>query len=245
MISEPELVDEHGRPLNAGGGAGGGTGDGADLVDSEGPGPRGRTGRMPWLWALGGALGASVLWAGGLYAYETRGPDLGGYRTVQNLCDEADLKALGTALGERSTSSPGPDSHHEAVDRVLCSVNLGTPPAEYEVTLMYRLHKKIDPGVEFGVGGDDFWNQEEGEALDGLGEKAQYEASSNSATVVVLDGQAELVMMVWSNRGYGDLEDGEVPDFSGMDEEDPALSGIKEFMVEDMKALMAELKGGR
>ncbi|MCH0541045.1 hypothetical protein I3F58_16005 [Streptomyces sp. MUM 203J] len=245
MISDPELVDERGRPLDAGSGEGGDGGGGVDLVGShgDGPGSRGASGRTPWLWALGGALGASVLWAGGLYAYETRGPDLGGYRSVENLCDEAELKGLGTVLGERSTSSPGPDSHHEAVDRMLCDVRFGTPPAEYEVTLMYRLHKKIDPGVEFEAGGDGLWSADEGEALDGLGEMAQYDASPNSANVVVLDGQAELAMMIWSNRGYEGLEDGELPDFAEMDEADPALSGIKEFMVEDMKALMAGLKG--
>ncbi|WP_236240162.1 hypothetical protein [Streptomyces sp. CC228A] len=231
MISEPELVDEDGRP----------PGQGGDLVDSDAPPaarPGAPRGRRPWLWALGGAVAASALWAGGLYAYQSRGVDLGGYRTVDDLCEAAGLKALETALGPRSDDTPGPDRHHEAVDQVMCEVQLGGDPGLYSVQVEYRLHKAADPGVEFDAYGIGSWwgSGMDGEPVAGLGERALFASPPGGAVLRVLDGQATL--RIWISPTFWN-DAGEAPD----DVDTTAMEGIKEFMVEDAKALMARLRG--
>lgn len=229
MISEPELVGDDGRPPA-----------GADVLDSaeahQEPGPAGLRARRFWLWALGGAVAASVVWAGGLYAYQTRDPDLGGYRSVDNLCEVADLKALTTALGERGGNSVGPNSRHEVLDQLGCQVQIGADPRSYDVWIGYDLHKKADPGIEFEVLAADWWGDGEGEPLTGVGEKAIYGQSPGSALLRVLDGQAVLTMNI--SATYDQNPDEPRPD----DVDVSALSGIKEFMVEDMEVLMDRLK---
>ncbi|OII63872.1 hypothetical protein BJP40_22650 [Streptomyces sp. CC53] len=235
MISEPELVDANGRPLGQGR-------DGGDLLDSDAPpsaGPGGPRGRRPWLWALGGVVVASALWAGGLHAYQGRGVGLGGYRAVEDLCEVAELKALETALGQRSDDSPGPDRRHEAVDRLACDVQFGDGRTTYSVQVGYELHKKADPGVEFDAYGIGFWwgNVYDAEPVPGVGERALYAAAMESAALRVLDGQATLEL--WVSPVY-EYDEGETP----VEPDATALEGIKDFMAEDAKALMAGLRGG-
>ncbi|WP_175407719.1 hypothetical protein [Streptomyces sp. TRM64462] len=234
MISEPELV---GGPED---GAGDGHGDVLDStrVRDSRPRPYRR-----WLWALGGALTASALWAAGLVAYQGRGPDLGGYRASDDLCAEAELPALVTALGERGTGGGlDEEARHEALDESRCSMTLGPPRAQYDVGLSYELHKKTDPGPEFSA--------REGSVpgyrpptvrVPGLGDEAFFtDADTGYAVLSVVDGQAVLALTV-SAAYTGDPEDPDQPQEPGQ-EVVAALSGVKEFMVEDMKALMARLK---
>ncbi|GAA4902823.1 hypothetical protein ACFPM3_28610 [Streptomyces coeruleoprunus] len=237
MISEPELVGGEGgpgpRPAAEGGPA--------DVVDGEAPGDRAPGRLRLWSWALGGALAASALWGAGLAAYQGRGPDLGGYRSADDLCGEAKLTALVTALGRRAPGPPPYAIRHEAVEQVRCTVVLGTAPTTYEVSLRYDLHKTIDPGPEFEaleipVPGEG----PSAERLPGLGEKAVLSGGDGGyASLTVLDGQAVLAMDVHVVVEQ-DEETGEAR------ETDPAaaaaVSGIKDFLVEDMRALMAQLR---
>ncbi|MFG3504376.1 hypothetical protein ACGF5F_02575 [Streptomyces sp. NPDC047821] len=233
MISEPELV--------------GGDGDGPipgtphDPPPVEpGPGAERPARRRPWWWALGGAVVASALWAGGLYAYQAMGPDLGGYRTSEDLCDAAKLKALGTAYGERGESEHDPDQQdrHEALDQSRCSVTFGTAEPTFAVDVVYRLHKKTDPGPEFEpVTTADTWEDWEHRPLTGVGERAFFaQDDAGYAVLTVLDGQAVLSLTVSMQMEYGPEENLESPP------DDSAMDGVKDHMVEDMKALMAELK---
>ncbi|MET7618329.1 hypothetical protein [Streptomyces sp. NPDC005408] len=262
MISEPELVGEE-QPLGDaeiprqhGGGADAADTDAADSAMPEtiagtATGVPAWRSRPAWVWALGGALVASALWAGGVYAYKSRDPDLGGYRVSRNLCLETELKALSTAIGKVESRTPM-GREHTSLDVAYCWAGLtpsdqpapkpdenGPEAATAEVYFTYELHKKTDPGPEFdaGVGMQGIYGDEgvRLERVEGLGERAYFvldDTSDDVPTLHVLDGQAVLTLDV---QPVGpDDTDGETP------HED--LSGIRPFMIEDMRDLMAKLR---
>ncbi|MEU2183176.1 hypothetical protein [Streptomyces thermolilacinus] len=270
MISEPELLDDAGEPLRPGtphpdphgpgrdgipyGSGGGrfegggpyGTGGGAPYGSPlrEGGAPAGGTRweryRRPWVWTLVGALGASVLWAGGLAAYRTGGPDLDGYRTAPSLCAEAPLSALVTALGKRGATTDAQAYTHPALDRSYCSVHLGEHPTAYEVSLRYELHRKTDPGPEFeALHREPYASGEPApEPVPGLGEKAYFSVSGGTyADLLVLDGPVVLALSVSTIAEYID-DTGPPP---GESTHAP-LDGVKEFLVEDARELLERLR---
>ncbi|MFF8607299.1 hypothetical protein ACF06X_15310 [Streptomyces sp. NPDC015346] len=227
MISEPELVG--GTVFPAG-----------ETVRIEPPPPRPPRPRRPWRWALGGALVASAVWAGGLQAYERSqdgGPDLGGYRTVDSLCDKAELKGLTTALGEKSTDADTATEKHPALDKARCTATLGPPEMTYSAMIMYDLHKVTDPGPEFEPGLGDM--MEGAEPVEGLGERAYVhrDADDSNAWITVLDGQAELTLWISPEMDW-DAEENEAVEA----DKKADLTGIDTVLVQDMKALMAALK---
>ncbi|WP_137993613.1 hypothetical protein [Streptomyces vilmorinianum] len=225
MISEPELV----------GGADFPTGE---VLAPEPKTPRPPRPRRPWLWALGGAVVASAVWGGGLFAYDrTRdeGPDLGGYGSVVDLCEKAELKALADALGERSVDGLSEPMKHPALERAGCSLAFGPPESGYSVQIDYTLHKVTDPEPEFGSRFGD--GIESTERIDGLGEKANFLRQDNEyAWIAVLDGQAEIEIMI--NAQYQYDENGEPVQSTRKTD----LSGIDVPLSQDVKALMAALK---
>ncbi|MET9665655.1 hypothetical protein ABZY19_09805 [Streptomyces sp. NPDC006475] len=249
MISEPELVgDEEGFgepeiPGQRKDDAGDREATAETVSAADAPWFR-RPPPQAWLWALGGAVTASAVWAAGLYVHESRGPDMGAYRESGNLCLDTEVKALSTALGE--VDSPRPSGReHAARDMATCWIHLVDSTAkeadQYTPTTVfvtYALHKKTDPGPEFdaGVGTDMFFGDTEiaMERVEGLGERAYFVLSGGSGTpgLHVLDGQAVLTMTVSPGA------------LSGSDTDvDPAdASEIRPFMAEDMRALMAELQ---
>lgn len=245
MISEPELVGgdgdapippSHGSPpVPAPPAPAGGRPEVAEpLPDGERRAPR------PWVWALGGALVASALWAGGLYAYRATGPDLGGYRATENLCGEAKLTAMSLAYGKRNGGpARGPHSRHEALDRAECSVTFGTGEPFYGADFTYELHRKTDPGPEFEPREiSDVYSDYDWQPVAGLGERAFYAQDEEGfAALKVLDGQAVLTLFVTAQMDYDPESDEPPPEPDGS-----ALSGVKDVMVEDMKSLMAALK---
>ncbi|MFF7179466.1 hypothetical protein [Streptomyces sp. NPDC008121] len=231
MISEPELMGGPAapapEPLRLG----------PDPVPPSPPRPR-----RPWPWALGGALTASAVWAGGLVVWDgvqNAGPDLGGYRTVESLCQKAELKALSTELGKRAEDPAAnePTARHPALDRARCSVTLGSPDSGYTVDVRYDLHKKTDPGPEFVPDLGDMTKQ--AEPVEGLGEAAYVstDADSSGPWIAVLDGQAQLDIWV-SRQQTWDVEKGEAVEGAGKSD----LSGVETLLVQDMRALMAALK---
>ncbi|MFF8288081.1 hypothetical protein ACF068_02465 [Streptomyces sp. NPDC016309] len=241
MISEPELV--------------GGDGD-VPIPPSYGPVPpaepdaagdpgrrpgHGRRARRSWLWALGGAVAASALWAGGLYAYQAKGPDLRGYHTPRQLCDEARLTALSGEYGERGETTQGMREVHEALDQVQCSVSLGTDESTVGVDLTYALHKKMDPGPEFeALETARAWDDWDWKPLPGLGERAFFaQDDAGFAGLKVLDGQAVLTLFVSAQTDYDPVAE------EGAPAPVPApatTAGLRNLMVEDMKALMTALR---
>jgi hypothetical protein len=227
MISEPELVGEADFPAG-------------QLLAQEPKAPRPPRPRRPWLWALGGAVVASAVWAGGLYAYERsqdRGVDLGGYGSFDNLCRKAKLESLTRALGERSLDAPGGLERNDALDRSYCYLNLGPEDSGYAVEVVYQLHKVIDPEPEFGVRAREFANDDLTN-VPGIGEQALLDRDEDNggASLQVLDGQAEISISLTLNEGYD--EDGNP--LQGPKRRD--LSTIDAQLTDDMNALIAALK---
>ncbi|MGW2016394.1 hypothetical protein [Streptomyces sp. NPDC001927] len=231
MISEPELVGGEDFPAGQ-----------VPVPETVEPPARPTGPGRPWLWALGGAVVASAVWAGGLYAYERSQegdlPDLAGYRTVADLCATARLKGLAGALGPKSADVGASSENHEALDTAHCSLTMGNPATGHGVSISYRLHKVTDPGPEFlaryeGSSWGDF------QRVDGVGESAFYllHPGDEGAEMAVLDGQVELEISVSTNTVW-DEEAGE----SVSTTERVDLEGIDTVLAQDLIALMAALK---
>ncbi|MEU5218867.1 hypothetical protein AB0G79_22085 [Streptomyces sp. NPDC020807] len=245
MISEPELGE--GDPFYS-----------TEVLDRTPPPgePRPPRARRPWLWALGGALAASVVWGGGLYAYEQRQGeaevDLGGYKAVGNLCEKAELRQLVGILGERSSDSgdsasrspqgepvegdPEGRTGESSMDVANCSVTFGPPETGYSGTLSYVRHLVTDPGPEFD---DNTRRYFAVQPFEGVGEKAYADVSADNggATMVVLDGQVEISLNIYAMSTWDEDKGESVQKTKPID-----LSGIDVPMAQDMLALMKALK---
>ncbi|MFF5918331.1 hypothetical protein ACFY8C_08295 [Streptomyces flavochromogenes] len=222
MISEPEFV---------------GTVEFDDPeVLTETPPPRPPRSRRPWLWALGGAVLASAVWGGGLYAYGQKkdpGPDLGGYKPVEEFCKVAELKGLAGALGKRIDAGFGPSLDEPAISESSCQITFGSAEAGPSVSVTYTLHKVTDPGPEFAAR-----TQQHGvlQKVEGVGEQAFFDdESGQGGRLRVLDGQAEFDFQVYAQGGYE--VDGKLIEPPPVD-----LSGIDVPMTQDALALMQALK---
>ncbi|MGW4160711.1 hypothetical protein [Streptomyces sp. NPDC004788] len=233
MISEPELVGGPAFPDA-----------GPPPYFAQEPGrPRTPRARRPWLWALGGAVVASAVWAGGLYAYghaRDAGPDLGGYRTDRDPCKAAKLEGLTSAIGPRDTGDRAVHQEPYKVEQPAyfswsCSVYLKSGNIPYEVSIDYRLHRVTDPRPEFealradpgGLGGGDW--------IAGLGDMAYAGGPLGDTSLEVLDGQAELSFNVRAEE----LDEHGIPR-DNVPKLDPAA--MRTYLVEDMRQLMAALK---
>uniref|UniRef100_A0AAU2JSN9 DUF3558 domain-containing protein n=1 Tax=Streptomyces sp. NBC_00049 TaxID=2903617 RepID=A0AAU2JSN9_9ACTN len=227
MITEPELDGEW---------ADAGPPEVAEAAASRERVPgRGR----PWLWALGGAVLASALWAGTL-AVQDRFPGVGAapplaYRHSEDLCKEAPLAALSKATvpyRETTTKSVG----GPVVDWAHCffSVDRSGEDRVYMAQVMVELHKKADPQAEFGAG-PVLTSALPEQAVDvqelpGLGERALLGGGlgGTGLRLQVLDGGAVFTLAVewWSEDG----------------DPEPDTDAIKGAMAEDMRTLMAALR---
>ncbi|MFD4318842.1 hypothetical protein [Streptomyces sp. NPDC058548] len=222
MISEPELDGDTSYVTTE--------------VLTEEQAPRPPRPRRPWLWALGGAVVASAVWGGALYAVqrgEEPGPDLGGYKQAK-LCEVAKLKALAGVLGERSEDGVGPEMDEPAVFETSCSMSFGAPESGYSVSLSYTLHKVSDPGPEFAPRSKYY---DLTTPIGGLGEQAFFDdRGGEGGELRILDGQVEIALSIY--RQYStDAEGNEIGNTKPID-----LSGIDVPMTQDMLALMAALK---
>ncbi|MCX4627847.1 hypothetical protein [Streptomyces sp. NBC_01443] len=226
MISEPELEGEWdpGRPPTA-------------AEEPESPRERVRGPRRAWLWALGGAVLASAVWAGVLTAQDRFGdaaPRIA-YRHVEDLC-KVKLTAVSGST-EQLTGHYGRHEEHPALDWAYCAH--GAPYVDgrlsYEVEVLVRLHKKTDPRTEFGAGptglggiGAMASSGGEVEQVPGLGERALLTHRVGGSRLEVLDGGAVFSLTV---QWYGE------PDAA-----DPDEAAVQAAMVEDMRALMTSLR---
>ncbi|WP_432066923.1 hypothetical protein [Streptomyces sp. C10-9-1] len=257
MISEPELVGDEpferpgDRPGAVGPGIPRGPGPGETLAGGQPPQSGGRP-RRAWWWAFGGALAASVLWTAGLAAHRTLALDPGGYRATEDLCELTEAGGIRSALGTFGGRGAPLSSLHPARDEASCfrTVRLrgaarsgngqGEELATPTVYVSYILHKAVDPEPEFEAvirAREVMWDgstevgSPRARAVDGVGERAFVTAGPSQITLDVLDGQAEFHLTV---AGDIDRSSGEpVVD----------LFQLEGPMIEDMRALMARLKG--
>ncbi|SDK38563.1 hypothetical protein [Streptomyces indicus] len=237
MISEPELVGDEGEiPPQA------------DLVATPERARRPLGSRPPWLWALGGALLASAVWAGSLALIRAdSGVDLKGYKVPEDLCTTAELSSLSGRYGERVPEHRAVRKD-PALDRAWCSVLLG-PPApngegsgftRYAVELSVEVHKESDPEPEFKALSTQsgWWDDSEVryEEVDGLGDRAYYLPDHfGYPQLRVLDGPVVLDMTVSHRWEQTEDEDpGNPPE--------PEFTEVRELMTADLKRLMRDLK---
>ncbi|MFD7031759.1 hypothetical protein ACFWAR_27410 [Streptomyces sp. NPDC059917] len=241
MISEPEA--DAGWTTEVTGSAEGPPGSPAQDL-AEGPGGAGRRavrgGR--WAWALGGAVVASALWAGSLYALGDR-PDAPpmAYALPEKLCDALKAKALTAAVGDLRSGNPtSQTADHPAMGWAMCM--MGSPSdtdrdVTYNVWASVQLHKKTDPEPEFGV--ESPWmsltNAGDRIPVPDLGERAVLARTNDGQgpELRVLDGGAVFSLSVVSvsvkarDPGAGDTVD---------------YAPIEAAMISDMRDLMAALK---
>ncbi|MFI6001742.1 hypothetical protein ACIA98_15165 [Streptomyces sp. NPDC051366] len=226
MISEPELEGEWdpGRPPTA-------------AEEPESPRERVRGPRRAWLWALGGAVLASAVWAGVLTAQDRFGdaaPRIA-YRHAEDLC-KVKLTAVSGST-EQLTGDYARHEEHPALDWAYCAH--GAPYVDgrlsYGAEVLVRLHKKADPRTEFGAGptglggiGAMASSGGEVEQVPGLGERALLTRRVGGSRLEVLDGGAVFSLTV---QWYG--EPGAA---------DPDEAAVQAAMVEDMRALMTSLR---
>ncbi|MEE1772570.1 hypothetical protein PUR34_31545 [Streptomyces sp. JV185] len=247
MISEPEMVDEFGA-----------AGAGEVVGDHDGrPAKRPRQ-RRPWSWALGGAVLASVGWAGALYLHPAGdpAPDLHGYRLVTDPCPSVRLKAIGAAIAPKDeTSKLEPELLNDPVlDRAECFLSLRSPAAresvtggwytDYSVGVTVALHKKSDPAAEFeamrGVTDSGIDADAKVEKVPNLGDSAYLLTQDDGTTELrVREGGAVFSLSLTSYTQFNS-DDGEAPSGDGPETSD--LSPYQSAMISDMRDLMKGLK---
>ncbi|AWW41432.1 hypothetical protein DN051_36130 [Streptomyces cadmiisoli] len=214
--------------------------------------------RNPWLWALGGVLVASALWAVAVFRWElgVPEPDTRGYRLTAGTCRSVQLTALTAEIGPKDSSGVVVSgmSRHPAADHLQCFIHL-RPDAngehadtgwfiDYTVGIDVALHKQSDPGVEFEAGRrvTDLGIVPESGAqrLPDLGDQA-YLITRDSSTreLRVLDGGVVLSLSLSAMVSYQGVDDSgsmaEAPEV-------PDLSAYRTAMIDDLRDLKSRLK---
>ncbi|MEU1905715.1 hypothetical protein [Streptomyces hygroscopicus] len=165
-----------------------------------------------WLWGLGGAVVASAVWAGALFATGGFGDeakaDLAGYRYMTNLCNPTDAQPFEDS-GYRqkddsgSTSNQHSSSESPTLDTMTCNIDFEPSDAvsnDYSSVWLYTsasLHKKTNPEPEFEAQYRAYENQETSSysykvsPVDGLGDEAyvvrqQTKSGSTTGAYVIL-----------------------------------------------------------
>ncbi|MEV7446440.1 hypothetical protein AB0O22_35740 [Streptomyces sp. NPDC091204] len=228
MITEPELDGEWD------------TAQAAEVAEPLAPRERAAAATArPWLWALGGVVAASAVWAGGLYALGDRlaAPPLS-YRATKNLCADFRAEALSGITGDLHKRPVNKEVGHPAVDAATCVMNNSPDyPGDFFVYVGTALHKKADPSTEFGVPSvDDLANvgDQRTEELPDLGERAVMTAwaGDQGLNLKVLDGGAVFNIRVFATT-FAEKDGRPATD----------ANAVQAAMVQDMRELMAALKG--
>ncbi|WP_328300562.1 hypothetical protein OG389_24310 [Streptomyces sp. NBC_00435] len=231
MIGEPEIDGDWDTTVRAQ----------EALPDRPRERERVRIPRAPWLWALGGAVVASAVWAGTLAVQDrfSATPRID-YRHSGDLCKEAELKTVAQAVG-RPVEGVGGSSQGVAPAQDWAYCRLAIPwdkgdTLAYGAQALVELHKEIDPQTEFATGpgatSATRLDLEERREVAGLGDRAllDHYYAGEGERLMVLDGGAVFTLTV---EWYG--TDGDRP--SGVDED-----AIGAAMIEDMRILMAKLR---
>ncbi|WP_405942184.1 hypothetical protein [Streptomyces sp. NBC_00207] len=192
----------------------------------------------PWLWALGGVVVASAVWAGGLYFFGDRlaAPTVS-YRATKNVCEDFKARTLGGLVGDLHKKRPmNQESNHPAVYGAVCVLNNveGTP--DFIVTAQVDLHKKVDPSTEFDVlplGQMANTGDVRREAVPDLGEDAvmTMSAAGQLQRLTVLDGGAVFTVEVWAST-FAEKNDRPATD----------ATAVQAAMIEDMRELVTALR---
>ncbi|MEW2139740.1 hypothetical protein AB0892_24685 [Streptomyces sp. NPDC005409] len=210
-----------------------------ELAPGGRPAKPGASSARPWLWALGGVVVASAMWAGGLYAFGDRlsEPTLS-YRASKNLCEDFEARTLSGLTGDLHKKPPmNQESDHPAVDGAVCQLNNVEGVPDFIVKAQVDLHKKTDPSTEFDVPpladiADS--GSVRTEAVPGLGERAVVLTSPGGLDqeLRVLDGGAVFTVRVLAYGTYDEKNGRPATD----------ATAVQAAMIEDMRELMAALR---
>ncbi|MFE9700099.1 hypothetical protein [Streptomyces sp. NPDC006270] len=245
MITEPELVGEHGP------GAPQDVVSGFDSV--QGP----AVNRRRWhgaLWAAAGALTASAVWAAAVFGYGIGGdpkPGSRGYRVESDSCAAVDLRALAKAVGEPA-SEPTTELdgiEHPALHRIRCTIAFNESQVEgwsmgYQASLTAELHKETDPRPAFEASSTlteiDGIGVTQVERVPDLGDLAHLLVmEDNAMRLKVVEGGAVVTLGLTASMTYYGDEDGEgMPDAPA----DPELLPYRADLISDTRAVMEALK---
>ncbi|MES4901919.1 MULTISPECIES: hypothetical protein [unclassified Streptomyces] len=176
-------------------------------------GTGGRGGGKGWVWALGGAVVASAVWAGvvfstGGFGSTEKKADLGSYQYAGNLCTSSDFSPIENASFKEKDSTSGANPQHSssedpAMDSMTCNVDYepsSSSSGDYSSAWLYTtayLHRKTDPAPEFKATYMSYKNQKTSSThykvskVSGVGDEAyvvaqEYEGTSNTSAYVIL-----------------------------------------------------------
>lgn len=143
MIGEPTMED------------GADDGPSGDVLSDSGEAAWAGRGRRPWLWAVGGIVVASAVWAAVLHGRGDAGPNLHGYHLGSNPCTGDALTPLKAAVGKQGfVASRAAVSRGPALDKLSCYLSTASQVGDgwattYSISVSIELHKKTDPRAEF------------------------------------------------------------------------------------------------
>lgn len=178
------------------------------------PGGAGR-GMSGWLWAVGGVVAASAIWASLLFATggfsSEPSPDSAGYAYTSDLCADTSMTPFEDAhyktKASTGTASKDANPQHsgaqlKSLDTMTCNISFeqdGASTSAYSSTWLYNtatLHKEADPTPEFADGYRSYEKQDTSvgykvEAVPGIGDEAYLvtrkdEGSTSSSSYVIL-----------------------------------------------------------
>ncbi|MFJ7588800.1 hypothetical protein ACIQZO_15750 [Streptomyces sp. NPDC097617] len=228
MITDPELGEEwKTEPLEH------------TQARTPSAGERDRPAPRPLWWALGGAVVASAVWAGGLYALEgpSAEPEIS-YRASKNLCEDFRAQALGAITGDMKRPV-NHESDHPAVHSARCVLeNAGKDgvATDFVVDVRVDLHKKTDPSAEFEV------PPARNIAYAGAGRTTGVPDLGERAVMTVLPGETWLVLKALDGGAVFTVEvaAGTFEENKGRPATD--ADAVQAAMIEDMRELMAALR---
>ncbi|QKW06567.1 hypothetical protein HUT18_09300 [Streptomyces sp. NA04227] len=212
-----------------------------------------------WLWALGGIVVASAVWAGALFATGTLGgsdddPDFGGNKFAKDLCGAAELSAFTDEkyeIDDMNDDDDSASSRQPAIDQSQCNRSLKdneNTSSSYASTYLYTSavwHKKVDPTEEFlatSKAYEDFSTKSysyKTESVEGLGDEAILTVEERGDVgkkefggmrLAVREGWFTMEMR-WSYYG-------------GTDDDAPSRTEIEKMLKADVKETLAALKKG-
>jgi hypothetical protein len=197
-----------------------------------------------FLWALGGALVASAVWAGlvlgaGIGSDDGPGKPRVAYRTVENLCSTVEFAKFLQEYPKKDDDPSSDTLRSRSTDRMYCSLSLekdGGDDTHYLYATV-EVHRDADPTTEFRAQRE-MMLQDKYEIADapGLGEEAflayQDETDDDYRSIehelYVRDGG--VVFSLSFSNGFG--RDGEIPD----------REATRNRLVEDARTLMDKLR---
>ncbi|MFC9926512.1 hypothetical protein [Streptomyces sp. NPDC127190] len=200
------------------------------------------------LWAVVGAVVASVAWAGGVFLLgKGDSADLRGYKAPGNLCTAGDYSSFKSEYPEDDSKPTKSNLKDPALEESYCSLGLkksGSTYSDAYLSMQLDLHKKTDPGPEFTATWKKYGDSHSGyhvTTVDGIGDEAYlvvWDTTKNSSS-----GSRYVTLAV--REGWTTYQMGYSAYLSSYDQDKnpPALSDVEDWLKKDTKSTLDQLKG--